>query len=89
LCLATLRKSGVFISSTLIFSSHKTHEMLKLYINRQAAILLSVLLPATIFAQGVITTPRFASPAAVVTQTIGISTITVNYSRPSVKGRVV
>ncbi|MEO7766849.1 MAG: DUF2911 domain-containing protein [Ferruginibacter sp.] len=34
-----------------------------------------------------ITTPRVPSPAAVVTQTIGISTVTVNYSRPSVKGR--
>jgi hypothetical protein len=39
-------------------------------------------------AQG-ITTPRTPSPAAVVSQTIGISTITVNYSRPSVKGREV
>lgn len=36
-----------------------------------------------------ITTPRTPSPAAVVTQTIGISTVTVNYSRPSVKGREV
>ncbi|MFI5156721.1 MAG: DUF2911 domain-containing protein [Chitinophagales bacterium] len=37
-------------------------------------------------AQGVITTPR-QSPAANLTQTIGISTVTVNYSRPSVQGR--
>jgi tetratricopeptide (TPR) repeat protein len=34
-----------------------------------------------------ITTPRTPSPAASVTQTIGISTVIVNYSRPSVKGR--
>src|ERR1051326_197507 len=34
-----------------------------------------------------ITTPRTPSPAASVIQTIGISTVTVNYSRPSVKGR--
>ena len=34
-----------------------------------------------------ITTPRTPSPAAKVTQTIGISTVTVSYSRPSVKGR--
>src|SRR5215831_9107433 len=34
-----------------------------------------------------ITTPRTPSPAALVTQTIGISTVTVSYSRPSVKGR--
>ncbi len=36
-----------------------------------------------------VTTPRVASPAASVSQTIGISTISVNYSRPSVKGREV
>jgi tetratricopeptide (TPR) repeat protein len=36
-----------------------------------------------------VTTPRTPSPAASVTQTIGISTVTVNYSRPSVKGREV
>jgi len=34
-----------------------------------------------------ITTPRTPSPAASVSQTIGISVVTVNYSRPSVKGR--
>jgi hypothetical protein len=34
-----------------------------------------------------ITTPRSLSPAATVSQTIGISTITVIYSRPSVRGR--
>lgn len=36
-----------------------------------------------------ITTPRTPSPAAQVTQTIGISTVTVKYSRPSVKNREV
>ncbi|PWT71885.1 MAG: hypothetical protein C5B59_16955 [Bacteroidetes bacterium] len=39
------------------------------------------------FAQGVITTPRVPSPAATVSQTVGISSVTVSYSRPSVKGR--
>jgi hypothetical protein len=34
-----------------------------------------------------ITTPRVPSPAATVAQTIGISTVTVSYSRPSVKNR--
>ncbi len=34
-----------------------------------------------------ITTPVAASPAAKVSQTIGISTVEVSYSRPSVKGR--
>src|SRR5215207_7726789 len=36
-----------------------------------------------------ITTPRTPSPTASVSQTIGISTVTVKYSRPSVKGREV
>lgn len=39
-------------------------------------------------AQG-ITTPNTPSPAASVSQTLGISKITVEYSRPSVRGRVV
>ena len=34
-----------------------------------------------------VTLPRVPSPAASVSQTIGISTVTVKYSRPSVKGR--
>jgi hypothetical protein len=34
-----------------------------------------------------VTQPRAASPAATVSQTIGLSSVTVNYSRPSVKGR--
>ena len=34
-----------------------------------------------------ITTPRVASPASEVSQTIGISTVSVNYSRPAVRGR--
>jgi len=42
----------------------------------------------SLLSQGV-TTPRVPSPAATVTQTIGISTVLVNYSRPSVKGRAV
>ena len=52
--------------------------------------ILSVLLVAPLAAvsQG-ITTPRTPSPGAVVTQTIGISTVSINYSRPSVKGREV
>jgi hypothetical protein len=36
-----------------------------------------------------VTTPRTPSPAATFTQTIGISTVTVNYSRPKVNGREV
>ncbi len=40
------------------------------------------------YTQG-ITTPRTPSPAATVMQTIGISTVTIKYSRPLVKGREV
>src|SRR4051812_12324201 len=45
-----------------------------------------VLLSSAAFAQA-ITTPRVPSPASSVSQTIGISTVAVNYSRPSVNGR--
>ena len=36
-----------------------------------------------------VTTPRVPSPGATVSQTVGISTVTVKYSRPSVRGRKV
>src|SRR5436853_7090460 len=49
-------------------------------------LMLAALISFTSTAQP-ITTPRTPSPAASVTQTIGISTVTVNYSRRSVKGR--
>ncbi len=45
-------------------------------------------LSSAAFSQG-ITTPRTPSPAASVSQTIGISTVSVSYSRPSVRGRVI
>jgi tetratricopeptide (TPR) repeat protein len=64
----------------------KTHEMLKYYFQLTVTALL-LFVTVSLPAQGVITTPRTPSPAASVTQTIGISTVTVNYSRPSVKGR--
>jgi hypothetical protein len=51
-------------------------------------LLLIAVISINIQAQG-ITTPRTPSPAATVTQNIGISNVTVNYSRPSVKGREV
>lgn len=51
-------------------------------------VLLTALVSTSLNSQG-ITTPRTPSPATTVTQTIGISTVTVNYSRPSVKGRQV
>jgi tetratricopeptide (TPR) repeat protein len=40
-------------------------------------------------AQGPVTTPREPSPAASVSQTVGISTVKVDYSRPSVKSRAI
>src|SRR5262245_7380782 len=43
---------------------------------------------ANVFSQGV-TVPRTPSPAAKVSQTIGISTVNISYSRPSVKSREV
>ncbi len=52
-----------------------------------ASLLLITFTAVITHAQGVITTPRTPSPAAMVSQTIGISTVTVKYSRPSVKGR--
>ncbi|HEY0434914.1 MAG TPA: DUF2911 domain-containing protein [Chitinophagaceae bacterium] len=54
---------------------------------RKFSMLLALALLATgsTFAQ--ITSPRVPSPAATVSQTIGISTVVVSYSRPSVKGR--
>lgn len=41
----------------------------------------------TAYGQGVITMPRTPSPAATVSQTVGISTVTVSYSRPAVNDR--
>jgi hypothetical protein len=47
--------------------------------------LVTALVSTNVLAQ--VTTPRVPSPAAKVSQTIGISTVTVKYSRPAVKGR--
>jgi hypothetical protein len=60
--------------------------MRKLYAARTMQLLLITLVSFVANAQP-ITAPRTPSPAATVTQTIGISTVKVNYSRPSVKGR--
>ncbi|MEP6597567.1 MAG: DUF2911 domain-containing protein, partial [Ginsengibacter sp.] len=59
--------------------------MLKLSL-KLTSVLLFVLLSTTAYTQG-ITEPRTPSPAVVVSQTIGISAVTIKYSRPSVKGR--
>lgn len=60
--------------------------MSKIFTHRWMAAMAAMLFYTAVFSQG-ITTPRTPSPAASVSQTIGISTVTVSYSRPSVKGR--
>ena len=55
-------------------------------IRSSVAMILSIAFTFTAFSQTV-TVPRNPSPGSTVSQTIGISTVTVNYSRPSVKGR--
>src|SRR5215470_11489010 len=70
-----------------IFSPKNLHMMLKQTATKLVLVLTAALVSLSGFAQGVITTPRVPSPAATVSQTVGISTVAVNYSRPSVKGR--
>jgi tetratricopeptide (TPR) repeat protein len=53
------------------------------------ALLCVVTITFEAWSQAGVTTPRTPSPGATITQTLGISTISVNYSRPSVKGRKV
>jgi hypothetical protein len=57
----------------------------KILSTRSAFVILIALAATTAHTQ--VTLPRTPSPAASVTQTIGISTVNVKYSRPSVKGR--
>lgn len=60
----------------------------KISIMKFAIAILIAFASATTYAQyGQVKTPREPSPAAMVSQTVGISTITVKYSRPSVRGR--
>jgi len=61
--------------------------MLKQFAIRFAPAFLIAFISTTAWTQ--VTTPRVPSPASTVSQTIGISKVTVNYSRPSVKGREV
>jgi len=57
------------------------------FIIKPVLLVFSVFAFITGFAQ--VTTPRVPSPAGMVQQTIGISTVTIKYSRPSVRGREV
>jgi tetratricopeptide (TPR) repeat protein len=58
-------------------------------INRMACLLLVCFLNAHVSLGQGITAPRTPSPGAELSQTIGISKVTVIYSRPAVKGRPV
>ena len=62
--------------------------MAKRLFTHLSIVLLTIFVVIATQGQG-ISTPRTPSPAAEVSQIIGISTITVNYSRPAVKGREV
>ena len=53
------------------------------------AVIVSLVCSFSIHSSAQVTTPRTPSPAAMIQQTIGISTVTIKYSRPSVKGREV
>ncbi len=57
----------------------------QIFSNRALLIMLITIISIAGYSQ--VTTPRTPSPAAMVQQTIGISTVTVKYSRPSVKAR--
>ena len=61
--------------------------MQKTLATRGALLLLMAMASVQLFGQ--ITLPRTPSPAATVSQTIGISTVAVKYSRPSVKARAI
>jgi len=60
--------------------------MKQIFFFRKFLVLLLVMTSFHLLSQPV-TLPRTPSPAASVSQTIGISTVNVKYSRPSVKGR--
>lgn len=62
--------------------------MKKILTYANAIVVVLLCLSNQALAQG-ITAPRTPSPASKVSQTIGISTVTVSYSRPSVKNREV
>lgn len=63
--------------------------MKQIFSARKAVVFLLAMASFDIMAQQPVTLPRTPSPAASVSQTIGISTVSVKYSRPSVKGREV
>jgi tetratricopeptide (TPR) repeat protein len=62
--------------------------MKKLLPVRLLTLTLTMMASTLLWSQGV-TTPRVPSPAATTSQTVGISTVSVEYSRPSVRDRAV
>ena len=63
--------------------------MKKLSTLRMVVVFVLTLPAIQLFAQAGVTTPRTPSPAASVKQTIGISTVSIDYSRPKVNNRPV
>src|ERR1041385_9106831 len=78
------------LSTVVVFDRQKNYlpkltHMTTQYAKRVMPLFLIALL--TLAASSQVTLPRTPSPAASVSQTVGLSVVTVNYSRPSVKGR--
>src|SRR5258706_14530230 len=73
---------------TIFYEIQSSNNMQKHLTTQLLIVLLLALVTSNSWAQTV-TTPRTPSPAASVSQTIGISTVASKYSRPSVKNRVV
>jgi hypothetical protein len=80
---ASLHWSFVFVR---VYSVKTWKKMKTLSTFKSMLVLLLTLVSMHAISQAV-KTPNTASPAAVISQTIGISTVTVKYARPSVKGR--
>jgi hypothetical protein len=77
----TLKPQCLFINQKTLLT------MRKLFTPVLIGMLALVSAYTDVLSQGTITTPRNPSPAASVSQSVGISTVSVAYSRPSVKGR--
>ena len=72
----------------LVFFSLNTPNMKKSFTINCLYVVLASLISIPAWSQN-ITTPRTPSPAATVSQTVGISKVSVEYSRPSVRDRAI
>ncbi len=73
----------------LSFYTKHTNTMKPFFKTTKTLLLALLFITGSITLVAQITTPRAPSPAAEVSQTIGISKVTINYSRPAVKEREV